>query len=54
MRAGFRLWKDHLSAYAAYLGIVGGGVHDADAGKAARDGGEADRHGKDAGTTHRL
>ena len=24
----YEMWKDHLSAYASYLGIVGGGVHD--------------------------
>ncbi|OGV69230.1 MAG: peptidase M1 [Lentisphaerae bacterium RIFOXYA12_FULL_48_11] len=28
MEEGFELWKDHLSAYASYLGIVGSGIHD--------------------------
>lgn len=28
MEEGYRLWKDHLSAYTGYLAIVGGGRHD--------------------------
>jgi len=28
MQEGYELWKDHLSAYAGYLGIVGSGTHD--------------------------
>lgn len=28
LEEGYLLWKDHLSAYASYLGIVGSGTHD--------------------------
>lgn len=28
MEEGYGLWKDHLSAYASYLGVVGSGTHD--------------------------
>jgi aminopeptidase N len=28
LNEAYEMWRDHLSAYAGYLGIVGGGVHD--------------------------
>ncbi|MDD4869142.1 MAG: DUF3458 domain-containing protein [Kiritimatiellae bacterium] len=28
MEEGYNLWKDHLSAYSSYLGVVGSGIHD--------------------------